>query len=148
MDPSGFILAVNRDLAGMDGATGELWHSPEGQEWTLVATSDVPFGALVTSPARQVAFGSRLMGPVTDALDAAPMVVFVSSDGLDWQASRHEELDGVKVTAATSITSGEVVGVGSGSRTTKHDGAVSSTVRPIATVSSPGDEPQPEQPSE
>jgi hypothetical protein len=146
--PSGFILAVNRGLADMDGATGELWHSPEGQEWTLVATSDVPFGALVTSAARQVALGSRLMGPVTDELDAAPMVVYVSSDGLDWQASRHEELDGVKVTAATLITSGEVVGVGSRSRTMKRDGAVSSTVRPIVTVSSPGDEPQSEQPSD
>lgn len=137
--PSGFILVVDLDLAGPEDASGEIWHSPEGFEWTRVAVSEVPFSAVATSPSRQVAFGSRLAGPVSDPIVPAPMVVYASSDGLDWHASRHEELDGVSVTAAAMTTSGELVGVGLRSRTAETDGASNSTVRPVAIALSPWD---------
>jgi hypothetical protein len=146
--PSGFILVVALDLAENDGASGQIWHSPEGHEWTRVATSDVPFGAVASSPSRQVVFGSRLGGPVSDPLAAAPVVVYDSSDGLDWEASRYEELDGVHVTAATMTPSGEVVGIGSRSHTKARDGAIDHTVRPIVILSSAGDDLQAEQPPE
>lgn len=134
--PSGFILVVDLDIADTDGASGEIWHSPEGTSWTRVVTSDVPFGAVATGPSRQVAFGSRLMGPVTDGLAPAPMVVYASSDGLDWQASSHAELDGVNITAATVVTGDEVAGAGRRSRVRVRAEAIGSIVRPVTVLSS------------
>lgn len=104
--PSGFVLATNDPVSA--GASGRLWHSIDGLEWTPVATSNMIHGLEATA-AGVLAF----TGPTFDpTMEVPTSTVLWSADGRDWSEAFVEAFRSGRINAAAMAPDGRVVAIG------------------------------------